>query len=229
MIYDILKQMKKILLLLSFFLGLGLIIKFVPLSIEPSASITVNGEARQASLPQIAYFTASVTVTDKDKQAAVNQVNQAMAGLLQSLKEFGMEAKDIQTQNVAAYEDERRGNWQVSNSVRMTLRQMDKVSALADLLAQDQRAEVSGPSYGLEDTTEMQTELLAAAVADAREKAQKIAQSSGRKLGKVLTVTESGASYPRPMAIAEKADSSTPVEPGTETVFQSVTVTFALK
>ena len=53
--------MKKFLLLLSFFLGLALVIKIVPFSLKQPATITVTGEAKKDELPQIARFFASVT------------------------------------------------------------------------------------------------------------------------------------------------------------------------
>ena len=83
----------------------------------------------------------------------------------------------------------------------------------------------------MDDTTEAQADLLSKAIANAREKADKIATASQRKLGKIITVTEGGTAMPGPifraMSVAETVP--TPVEPGTETVYQSVTVTFELK
>lgn len=200
------------------------------ISILPAPTITVSGEAKANELPQIAHFSASVTVTNQDKQASVNKVNQTMAKLIQLIKDFGINEKDIQTQQLSVYQG--KNNWQASNSIRVTLRDITKASALADLLQGSEFTNVSGPSYSLDDTAETQVALLSKAIDNAREKAAKIATASKRKLGKVITVSEGGSSYPRPLSIggmmAEKSVSA-PVEPGTETIYQSVTVTFALK
>ncbi len=66
---------------------------------------------------------------------------------------------------------------------------------------------------------------------DAKEKAEIIAKASGRKLGKVLTVTEGSAgSNLLPMyAAKEGMGGGASVEPGTSTVSKSMTVTFELK
>lgn len=207
------------------------------ISILPASTITVTGEAKQDELPQIVRFSASVTATNVDKQTAVNEVNTQMAKLIKSVKDFGIAAKDIQTQQVSVYQtkEERlsvKDVWQASNSISVTLRDITKVSDLADLLAASGATNVYGPNYSLDDTTQAQADLLAKAIDNAREKAQKIAVASQRKLGQVITVSEGSSGYPGPLfagggMMAEK--SSTPVEPGTETVYQSVTVTFELK
>jgi uncharacterized protein YggE len=235
--------MKKFLLLLSFFLGLALVIKIVPFSLKQPATITVTGEAKKDELPQIARFSASVTATNVDKQTAINEVNSAMEKIIKSVKDFGIDQKDIQTQQISVYEinneqeimiypprAQSRG-WQASNSISITLRDIAKVSALADLLAASGATNVYGPNYSLDDTTQAQADLLAKAIDNAREKAQKIAIASKRKLGEVITVSEGGTVMPGPvfrsMSVAETTP--TPVEPGTETVYKSVTVTFELK
>ncbi len=228
--------MKKFLFLLLFFLGLGLLIKFVPISLEAPASITVTGEAKRDEVPQIARFSASVTATNVDKQTAVNEVNSAMEKIIKSVKDFGIDQKDIQTQQVSVYQTKEgrlsdKDVWQASNSISLKLRNIDQASALTDLLQQSNATNVYGPNYSLDDTTQAQADLLAKAIDNAREKAAKIAAASQRKLGKIITVSEGGTVMPGPvfraMSVAETVPA--PVEPGSETVYQSVTVTFELK
>jgi len=212
----------------------------------PAATITVTGEAKKDELPQIARFSASVTVTNADKQTAINEVNSSMEKIIKSVKDFGIDTQDIQTQQVSVYQTKdnieimiypprpsAKDVWQASNSISITLRDIAKASDLADLLAASGATNVSGPNYSLDDTTQAQADLLAKAIANAREKAGKIAAASRRKLGEVITVSEGSSGYPGPLfagggMMAEKSV-PTPVEPGTETVYKSVTVTFELK
>ncbi|MCX6816900.1 MAG: SIMPL domain-containing protein [Candidatus Beckwithbacteria bacterium] len=226
--------MKKFLLILSFFLGLGLVIKFIPFSIEQPASITVTGEAKQNEAPQIAKFSASVVFTNQTKQTAVDLVNQSMTKIIQSIKDFGIDPKDIQTQRVSVYQTtkEKILVWQASNSVNLTLRDINQASALTDLLQGLGATNVSGPSFSLDDTTQFQAALLQTAIDNAREKATVVAKASRRRLGKILTVSEGGTSAPRPVFMSAKAEVGgvpAPIEPGTETVSKTVTVTFELK
>jgi len=216
---------------------------FTPWS-QPRAMITVTGEAKQAVANQIANFNVSVTQTNKDKQVAVEAVNQEMDKIIKTVKELGIEAKDITTQNVSVYEvgqpeimiypprpNSGEKQWQASNSLEIILRNIDQAQALADLLQGFPLAQVFGPGFSVDDASEADADLLTEAVADARQKAAKVAAASGRKLGKVITVSETG-SYPiyRGLEAASSRDAvSTPIEPGSSQMSQIVTVVFELK
>ena len=207
---------------------------------RPRAMITVTGEARQQIDNQVAHFNVSVSQTDKDKQTAVEAVNTEMDKIIKAVKAFGIEAKDLTTQNVSVYETAepeiliypprpRSGEkqWQASNSLEIVLREVDKASVLTDLLQSFALAQVSGPSFSVDDTNAAEVDLLTQAVETARKKAERIAQVSGRKLGKVLTVSEGGVS--QPWLIREMAVTNAPVEPGSSPTAKTVTVVFELK
>ncbi|MDZ7587511.1 MAG: SIMPL domain-containing protein [Patescibacteria group bacterium] len=236
--------MKKFLNLVGIIVVLLAVCLFIPwehvnwgkISVLPASTITVTGEAKQEEAPQIAHFSVSVTVTDVDKQIAVNQVNTQMTTIIKILKDFDIEAKDIQTQQLSVYQTKAERLpaeevWQANNSISITLRDINQTSALTDLLQASDATHVSGPNYSLDDTIQAQAELLSKAVDNARDKAEKIALASKRKLGKIITVTEGGTSLPVPIFRSMSAAESmpTPVEPGTETIHKSVTVTFELK
>jgi hypothetical protein len=85
---------------------------------------------------------------------------------------------------------------------------------------------VSGPSLSHSDSDVFYREALKKAVADAENKAAALASSAGIGLGAVQTIVEGSAPTPLPYASA-KADASLPIEPGTQTVDASVTVTYS--
>lgn len=215
---------------------------FTPWS-RPRAMITVTGQAKQAVVNQIARFNVTVTQTDKDKQTAVEAVNREMDKIIQAVKELGIDAKDITTQTVAVYEvgqpeimiypprpNSGEKQWQVSNSLEIILRDINQAQTLADLLAGFPLAQVSGPGFSVDDTSEAEADLLTQAVADARAKAEQVAIASGRKLGKVITVSETGGAYPVYRAmVADSVATPTPVEPGSSQMSQTVIVVFELK
>ena len=198
---------------------------------RPRASITVNGEAKQQLANQIAHFNVSVTQTNKDKETAVEAVNREMDKIIKAVKDFGIDAKDITTQNVSVYEMEKQ--WQASNSLEIILKEVGQASALTDLLQGFSLAQVSGPSFSLDNAVNNDAELLTQAVEDARQKAAKVAEASGRRLGKVLTVSEGVSSQPWPLyrelAVSDKAGTPAPVEPGSSQTSKTVTVVFELK
>jgi len=236
-------------LLSAIILGLAIIVaaKVVSQPVQP-AMITVTGQAEVDTLPQIAYFSATVSELNADKDTAVNQVNSAMDTLITAVKTFGIDDSDIKTQQASVYEvDEggpeimifppqpRQQGWQASNSIEITLRDIEKASALTDLLNGSGATSVSGPSFTMDDTADLEIQLLTEAIADAKEKAQTTAQAAGRRLGKVITVSESGNVMPLYYRGMEAAVGSVdvavpaPIEPGTQTSSKTVTVVFELR
>lgn len=200
---------------------------FTPWS-RPRATITVTGQAREQVRNQIARFNVSVTQANKDKDTAVEAVNTEMAGIIEAVKDFGIAGKDITTQNVSVYEIDRPKQWQASNSLEIILRDINQASALTDLLTGFPLAQVSGPSLSVDDTGGAETDLLVNAVEDAREKAEKVAVASKRKLGKVLTINEAGRVYPV-YSMEAGLKTAAPVEPGSTEMAKTVTVVFELR
>ncbi len=210
------------------------------ISFLPAQTITVVGEAQTQERSQVANFTAGVTVIGDDKEAAIAEVNQKTEALIESVKGFGIEDKDIKTQNISVHQEEetfyeegrqkrRPGQWRVSNSITITLRDVDRASALADLLAKSGATNVYGPNFSLEEGQISDEALLEEAINDAKEKAGIIAASGGGSLGRILSITE-GSQAPRLYTgIGEAGGGGTPIEPGSTTVSKSVTVVFELK
>lgn len=207
----------------------------------PTPTITVSGQAQTKERNQIASFSAGVNVTSDNKDTAVNEVNQKVSAIIKSAKDFGIKADDIKTQNVSVYQmqeqywedgrqKQRPGQWQVSNSIEITLRDADRGASLADMLTKSGANQVHGPNFRLDDTRDAENELLADAIESARSKAQIIAVGSGRTLGKILTVTEGGSTNQPPVFYArEGGGGGSPIEPGSSNVQKTITVVFELK
>lgn len=222
-----------------------LIYKYTPFLSSQNNSITVTGEAKSKLTTQIANFSASVSIFNETKKTAVDEVNTKMTAIITALKDFGIDEADIQTQNVSVNEVKEnpemmliypptptKPGWQASNSISIALRSIDQASQLTDLLASLEATDVSGPYFSVDDATQAQADLLTQAIENAREKADKIAKASNRKLGKVITVTEGYSSNPGPLYRTSGIDmmeAGAPVQPGSETIAQTVTVTFQLK
>jgi uncharacterized protein YggE len=211
------------------------------LTIAPAATVTVSGSAKSQVSHQLASFNIGVTSVSPDKQVAVDQVNSTMKSVIDSIKQFGIKESDIQTQSVSVFQEERYDpdqnesnitGWRASNSIDLTLREIDRTSELTDLLSSTDATNVSGPNFRTDDTQTAESELVGQAIANARQKALAIAQASGKSLGEVISVTEGQVvSGPMPMMALEAKDIGgipAPIEPGSATISQSVTVVFSL-
>lgn len=208
----------------------------------PKDTITVSGEAQGKQASQIALYYASVNASNDDKQTALNEVNTKMTALIAEVKKLGVPDEDIQTQNVGVNEyppsypvpvDTTVKRWTANNSITITLRDLTKASNLADILT-IMGTNVSGPNYQADNTTSTQADVLGEAIENARKKAEKIAQASGRTLGKAIKIDEGGYGvYPvmeRSMGVGgDTKVLPPPTEPGSQTVYKTVTVTFELR
>src|SRR5258706_12838262 len=167
------------------------------ISILPAATITVTGTSQSDVANETAGFSATVTAVNADKQTAVNEVNTKMAALIKSIKDFGIADADIKTENVSVYQmpvspvpvpqngsaqtliypvppvagGSQGGDWQASNSITITLKDVSKASLLSDLLNQSGATNVYGPNLAVgKNTSATDASLLARAVIDARHK-----------------------------------------------------------
>jgi uncharacterized protein YggE len=202
-----------------------------------SETVTVTGEAKTTQKNQIASFNAGVNVIKTNKDEAVTEVNQKMDALIKAVKSFGIAETDIKTQNMSVYQQQDpsqpkvNGNWSVNNSVEITLRNIDKVNELTDLLNKSGANNVYGPNFRIDDTNSIEKTLYDAAIQDAKDKATLIAKASGRKLGKVIVVNDGGTVsniYPmyNSLKTADGMGGGAVSEPGSATVSKTLTVSF---
>ena len=208
-----------------------------------SETVTVIGEAKSVQKNQIATFNAGVDAINSDKDKAVDEVNNKKEAIIKAIKDFGIAETDIKTQNLNIFQQEetyyeggvqknRKGQWRVSNSIEIVLREVDKASKLTSLLTSSGANNVYGPNFSFDDVSEAQKGLYEAAMKDAREKAEMLVKVSGRKLGKVVNVSESGSNgiYPKYQVMMESlGGGGALVEPGSGTVRQSLVVVFELE
>ena len=207
----------------------------------PGRTITVVGEAKDSQVSQMATFNAGVSATKDTKDEAVAEVNQKVTSLLESVKKFGIPEQNIKTQSLNFFQNQdqyvengrqksRPGQWVVSNTIDIKLSEASKSGELASMLASNGATTVYGPNFSLTNTKDIESTLIGAAIKNARDKAATIANSSGRKLGKVLSVTE-GNTVMGSLPIGMQKNGiggGTPIEIGTNEVSKQVTVVFEL-
>lgn len=202
-------------------------------AVEASAdgdSVTVTGSGSVASVPNRAVLSLGVDSRAATARAATTTNAREMRRVIDALRAAG--AGDISTQSVSLSavfgENSAVTGYTASNVVTATV-DVGRAGAVIDAAVEAGANQVWGPSLSSSDQRKLYLEALKAAVADAREKAQTLAAASGRSLGTVTEVVESGGYAPVPlMEKAAAADSGTPVVAGPQETTASVTVTFAL-
>ncbi len=193
-------------------------------------TITVSGNGTVTSVPDRANFGFNIETRAKTATGALAQNADAATKVIQALKDAGAAAADIQTSQVSLSPQTTPDGVTIvgyiasnSISVRSKIAQAGK---LIDTAVAAGATGVSGPSLSLSDQDSLYRDALKKAVADAKLKAQALADGAGLTLGAVQSIAEGSVATPLPMA--GKLDAtSTPLEPGTQDVQATVTVIYA--
>lgn len=199
----------------------------------PSSVITVTGMGSTTVTPDRAAFSFGTVSQSKTAAAALTASSEAVARVISALEKAGVARADIQTAEVSVSP---RTNdtgdtilgYTAANTVTATVRNLTAAGATIDAAVGAGADQVSGPSLLSSDQASAYRDALKAAFADARAKAQTLAGASGTTLGRITTIAEGGPTpVPLPAAGVAHAD-TTPVEPGTQDVEATLTVTFAV-
>ncbi len=210
------------------------------------ATIDINGSGTVTARPDIGHVQSGV-VSDADTAAEALAANTAsMTNVIKQIKAAGIEAKDIQTsgfsvspryERVASKsggETSQIVGYRVQNNVAVTVRDLDKMGALLDVMVKDGANQVNGISFSVKNAEELKDEARTLAMKDAIRKATIYADAAGIKLGRVLSINEiNSGPHPKMMMMARMADASmgeaAPVEAGEASLDIQIQVSFEIK
>jgi uncharacterized protein YggE len=194
-------------------------------------TVTTTGHGVVVAVPDEATVTAGVHTQAASAAGALAENAKLMNEVVAALKHAGGEK--LQTQQVSLSPQLNEQGQVTAYSADNTVSAQTKVAgagALIDAAVAAGANTVSGPTLGVAGRDALYRDALKKAVADARAKAEALAEAGGFGVGQVSTVTEQSADGPVPVFDAAAAKStSTPVEPGTQDVAADVTVTFRIR
>lgn len=208
-------------------------------------TITVVGHGKIGAAPDVAEISVGVVTEAAAARDALAQNSDAMTALHTTLKDFGVAAKDIRTNNLNLYpqyaqprpnnqggaEPPRIVGYHVENMVRITSRDIAKLGRLLDALASTGANRIQGISFRIDDDSKMIDEARKRAMADAKHAAELLAGEAGAVVGRPVSIREGGAAAPRPlapMAMMRGAAAPVPVAPGEVETAVTVDVVYRL-
>lgn len=205
---------------------------------RPTLSVEGTGEANAA--PDQATVAIGITTHAADAAKAQNDNAWTAAQIQNAIAALGIDAKDIQTQNYSfrptyRTEENRRGEingYTVDNTVLVCVRDIELTGKVVDAALSHGANEISSLSFTASDARALRKVALKNAIADARDKADIIAQGLGKRIVGIQTVSEN-TGYPETrryvgnMMLAAK-DAATPIQPGSLTLTANVHIDFLL-
>lgn len=228
-------------------------------TVTTQEGLRVAGQGEARGQPDVARATLGVEARAASASEATESVSRSMRQVIDALKAQGVADRDVQTEQVSVYFEQhrplppghgvepsrgdqeppsppglQRGLYRASNTVRVTIRDLDKVSDLLGAATAAGANVQHGLVFELDDPTPLLEQAREKAVGDARRQAEQLAALTGMQLGPVVSIsTEPHHGFPRPMRtglamdVAERA--AVPVERGELVVQQQVEMVFALQ
>ena len=212
---------------------------------EPN-TIAVGGMAEQEVAPDMAYVDLGITVRANDAETARAEEAKIAQQIRRSLLGLTITDNDLQNTGYYMYQEYKvdrdgkrtAGQYVLNSSVKVTVRDLDKLSQVIDNTVKAGVTNIDSVSYALSTQNIVQRQLLAAAVENAREKAAVVANAGSRSLGSMLsadingftggTVVAAGSNKLRSAAPMADGAEATELAPGKIKLNARVQVVFAL-
>ena len=216
----------------------------------PTARIEVGGEGTAYRAPDLAVTQLTVMRNAATAADALAEANEAIAAVTKAMGELGIEKRDLQTAGFQIspqyqYDNQPNGQqsppkvvgYEVRNSLSVKVRDLAKLGDVLDRAVQLGVNEGGSINFEIDDASAISNEARRLAVADARKRAETLAEASGLKLGRVILIQD-GAMRNEPlppvpmmelkMAAPASASSRVPVETGENAVRADVRVVYEL-
>jgi uncharacterized protein YggE len=205
-------------------------------------TIVVDADAKVTATPDIAETNIGMIAEGETVEEAQARNTEVMNGLIEGLKALGIDEADIQTANYNIYprynytESEGRvlDGYEVSQSVVVKIRDLDKANAVFALAGQSGANSVSGLEFIIDDREVYRTQARELALTKAAQKAKILANALGVEIVGIVSYDEfeNGIAPPRAYALESDAGlggASPSIESGTLEVFMNVSVTFEIR
>ena len=208
-------------------------------------TLSVTGTGMVYLTPDVAYINIGVHTEQPTASEAVSANNDQTQQVVNAVKKFGVDAKDIRTTNFSIYPntqyDQQTGKpgsttYIVDNTIYVTVHQLDKLGDLLDATVQAGANNVNSIQFDVFDKTSAIQQARDQAVKDAQTQAQGLASASGVTLGSVQTVSFTNE-IPQPVTDVygkgggglAAAPASVPINTGQLTLTVTVDMTYELK
>ncbi len=178
-------------------------------------TITVTGTGTSTTTPDIAHVTFTVQERASTVNAAQDSATKRANDAIAAMSGFGVDDEDVKTlsYNVSPqYESSfapcyggicppNSSNtivgYQVTQTIQVTIRDLDKTGDILSKLGGLGVQNVSGPDFAVDDDEGVMSEARAEAIRNAREKAEQLAKELGVSLGDVVSYYDQSGPMPR--------------------------------
>lgn len=205
--------------------------------------ISINGHGEIRAKPDMAIVNIGVMTQANTAREALNQNTEAMNKVFASLKEAGIQARDIQTSNFMVNpryqydpnnaQPPRVIGYDVSNSATVSVRKLDTLGSVLDKVVSEGSNQINGVMFAIADDEKLRDEARKLAFADAERKAKLYAETARISLGPIMSLSEGGIQAPQPVfygkAVQQDTAGNVPIAQGEQVVGLDVNVAWEIK
>jgi len=165
-----------------------------------------------------------------------------MDRVLSALKRAGIEERDIQTSSINLnpeyrYQDNRTPQlvgYSASNQVSIRFRDIRNTGKILDALVAEGANQINGPTLTIDKPEAALDEARLKALANGRARAEVYARALGRRVARIVSISESGGSYPVPppmpmMMEARAQGGDSKILPGEQKLQVTLSIVFDLQ
>jgi len=206
--------------------------------------IWVTGQGKVTVVPDIANLRLGIEAEGDSVTVARDRAAEAMGSVMTSLTDNGVADNDIKTQYFTIHritqwdrekEQEVVTGYRVINMVTAKIRDIDNIGTIIDAVvdAGGDLTRVEGIDFTVDDPSAYYDEAREEAMAEARDKAEQLAELAGVTLGSATYISE-GSQIPvvtrggYAMDVEEEMEVETPVSPGEMEISLTVQVIYAI-
>lgn len=214
---------------------------YITASQAPSAQISVSASGNTNVSPDRASVSAGVVTQGPDAGKAMQANASLMTKVFAQLEAASIPKSNIATSQLSLqprYDYSNRKapritSYEARNTVTVKTDNLDQVGPMLDALVAAGVNNINQVRFSVKDPKAAKDTARAAAIQEAKAKAQSMADAAGVKLGKLQSLSESGGYSPQPMyrmeAAMDGARASTPVAPGEQTLSVTVNMVYGIE
>lgn len=209
---------------------------------ETPRTLNVSGVGIVYLTPDIVYINIGVNTQRENAAEAVDVNKDQTNAVIQAIKDFGVDEKDIRTTNFSIWSNPQYDPsgqitgtmYVVDNSVNVTVRDLEKLGDLLDAAVAAGANSIYSIQFDVEDKDAATKEARAKAVENAKTEAQELADVAGVTLAEIKDINYYESS-PTPYFEGKgggggaAVESAVPIQPGQLAISVTVNVTYSIK
>lgn len=215
---------------------------YIGQGMEFKNTITVEGEGIVEAKPDIGMIELSVLSQAKTVVAAQQDNTKKINEIIKTLKEQGIEEKDLKTTNYninpryqyLAGKSEIIG-YEISQTVQIKIRNLEKIGDIITKSASLGANQAGSLQFTFDNPQNIQNEARGKAIENAKEKTAKLAKQLGVKLVRIVNFNESGIMPTQPLLGLKTAEfggggeTAPQIQVGQNEIISNVSITYEIK